>query len=493
MTINRLKILIYDFVLTPNFVKKLFYIILFPIAAYSQPLKDTLVAGFGQYNISFKEYRLAYLNILKQPNIFDSRELRENILDELIYGRLLAEEGRKANIDTSELIQYKMKAFREKCLREEHYRAVIKPKIAVSEQEVEEVYLFTQEERRISHLFAPDKKSIDSLYNLLLSGRSFEELAGKTFKDTALANSGGDLGWVNWDQLEYDFGMTAFRQPMNSYSAPVKTSFGYHILSVTDYKKKPLITRTEYEMARQRTKYLLEYKIGEKLSFEYIDSMLKKAAIVIYPEVLEFIDKALTNKFTRKPNQFNQMYDLQLKDDEVEYVESNLWDERNRVMATINGENYTVGDFIGAMNYIPYDIIYSNFRGTLSHAFRDFIITKEALSLGLDKNEDVFAKQNIFGDYLLQLPVRKKIIDGVQLNDEEMRTYFEQNKTTFKESTFEQAYDFIKKTLLNEKKQKAISGYIAGLIRDMKIVKHTDIIHNYYDSILNKNPDGNVE
>ena len=415
---------------------------------------DTVIAKFGDNQITLSEFRIAYLHLIKQPKVFDSKKLRESFLDELIHGRLLSQEAKRLNIDKNELIEYKINAYRNKCLREEHFQVVIKPLINIKEKDIEDAYLYTQEERRISHLFFISKSTADSVYQMLDKGASFDSLAKIVFKDTALANHGGDLGWVSWDQLEYDLAVAAFRMSFNKYSAPIKSIYGYHIIRVTDFKKKPMISRYEYEIHRRKAKYLLEYKFGDKLAFDFIDKLIKNARISIYPDKLKIVEKKLLDKFKRKPTQLDQMYEVQLNEEEIKTVETNLWDERNQIIAIVNEKNLTIGDFIGYLSFVPYQVIYSGIKNTLNFVFRDYLITEEANQIGLMKARDVLLKTKVYSENLLQLELRKVLVKDVTVNDDEVKKYFNKNKQKYNETSFEQMHDYLKKFLERRKEKR---------------------------------------
>jgi parvulin-like peptidyl-prolyl isomerase len=447
--------------------------------------RKEIVAEFGNQKITLEEFRIAYLDVIKKPNAFDSPKYREKFLDELIKSRILAREAEKRKDHNEKKLQYKVNAYKNKVLRETHFDAVIRPRFLISEKEIQEAYIYTQEKRKISHLFANTKNEIDSLYSLLKKGRSFEKIAKELFNDPTLAESGGDLGWVTWDALEYDLAMTAFRIPIDTFSVPVRSQFGYHILKITDYKKKPLITKQEYESHKRKAKSLLEFKLGDNYAYSYINDLFKKAEIQLNPEIITAVRSKLKNIFQRKPNQFNQMNDMQLTYDEVRVVERNLWDMRDETFATINGIEYSVADFIGELNYIPYGIIYSSFRKAMNYAFRDFLIDEEARQMGLENSAMVKIKHDLYKEYLLQSALRKEIIENVKVSENEIKIYYELNKSNYKGAGLAQVEKMITDILMRKKKSEAVPKFVDELLENKEVVKNHEIIHNYYDSILN--------
>lgn len=446
--------------------------------------KEPVVAKLGTQQITLAEFSHAYLNMLKQPNAFDSRPFREQFLDEMIRRRLLAEAARKAGLAQDERLQYRIESYRDKCLREAHFDQVIKPKIHIQEQDVENAYIFSQEQRRIRHLFTQTQAEADSLYRSLQQGVPFNQLAARTFEDTALARTGGDLGWITWDQMEYDLASAAFGLPLHGYSEPIKSQFGYHILQVVDYKKKPLITRHEYELQRDRARYQLEQKIGDKLAYEYIDRIMADVKIQVYPSVLQFVGEKLAPQLKRKPSQIDQMFDAQLSEVQIQDLQTSLWDRRQETLATINGTPYTVGEFVAALNYIPYDLLYRSYKTALDLAFRDFVLTQEAKKMNLQRRPEVKRKVGLFEEYALQLKWRRKLVRDVTVTEDDIRSYYDRYRDEkYQSLDLASVHDLIRDRLVSEKKAAAIPAFIQELSRDLKITRHPEIIHPYFDQM----------
>jgi parvulin-like peptidyl-prolyl isomerase len=442
-----------------------------------------VVAEFGKQRITLQEFRIAYLQILKNPKIFDSKELRNEFLDELIQRRILAKEAERRGLAKSEFLKNKVEAFHNKVLRVQHFDAVIKPKFEITEDEVEKSYMFTQESRKIKHLFYKTKDQAERAYSALRRGAAFDSLARICFTDSTLAGKGGDLGWVEWDQLEYDMAQTAFQQPVGMISEPIQSSFGYHLIEVTDFKKKPMLTRYEYEVHKRKVKYLVEYKLGDKYAFEYIHKMMSTVRLDYHPDVMEFVDTKLKDFFKRKPSSLDQTSEFQLTDNEIQKVELSLWNARNEVMAVVNGKNYTVGMFIGDLNYIPYDALYKSFRWTFDYALRDFLLTQEALKLGLEKNEQVRMKTNLFREYVLQQPLRREIVRDVTVDEAEIKTYYDTHQKECNGATLEQMREIIREYVVTEKKQKAIPDLVKKLMHGAVVKKNMNAIDDYYESV----------
>lgn len=76
------------------------------------------------------------------------------------------------------------------------------------------------------------KTLADSVYNLLLNGAEFDEMASKYSEDFSNAKNGGDLGWFGRGQMVKEFEEVCFGNEPGKLVAPIKTMFGYHIIKI---------------------------------------------------------------------------------------------------------------------------------------------------------------------------------------------------------------------------------------------------------------------
>ena len=332
---------------------------------------DPVIARIGRNRITLEEFKTAYLEVIKQPNVFDSRALREQFLEEMIERLLLAKEAEKFGLAGDERLKYRVAAIRDKNLRDVHFRKVIRPEIAYTESDLERSFAWMNEERHLRHLFTVDRSSADSLHQLLQQGADWDELAQTTFADPRLSQSGGDMGWVAWEQLEYDLANTAFTLPLLQPSQPVASSYGWHILQVLDWRKTPLLSEAQYQLQRNNAKALLEQKLGEKAAFAYITTLMRDRKIEVYPKNLRAVGQKLGGVLKRQPSTADQLRTEQLSEVEMGAIESSLWEMREEPLASIDGEILTIGEFIAALTYVPYHAVHRCMKTALDYVLRD--------------------------------------------------------------------------------------------------------------------------
>lgn len=137
----------------------------------------------------------------------------------------------------------------------------------------------TKERRKISHiLFAINKETTaeQALQKAVkaqedLKAKDFAVLAKEISDDKLSADKGGDLGLFSPGTMEADFDAAASSLALNTVSAPIKTSFGYHLVKVTELMPgatKPFAEVKEevtkaYQKAQAETQF---YELGEKMA-----------------------------------------------------------------------------------------------------------------------------------------------------------------------------------------------------------------------------------
>ncbi|HVA15801.1 MAG TPA: SurA N-terminal domain-containing protein [Stellaceae bacterium] len=91
----------------------------------------------------------------------------------------------------------------------------------------------TPEQREIRQMLLPDEATANAAEAQLDAGKDFTAVAKTQAKADAAST---DLGWVKHDDLPTQLANVAFALPKGKPSNPVQTSFGWHILLVTDIK-----------------------------------------------------------------------------------------------------------------------------------------------------------------------------------------------------------------------------------------------------------------
>lgn len=119
---------------------------------------------------------------------------------------------------------------------------------------------------------------IKGLLEQIKAGADFARLARDNSACPSAAD-GGDLGFFPRGKMEPSFEKAAFAMDVNQVSDIVETSYGYHIIKVTDCKAA-IVTPFE-QVKDQIINQLKQRKLGE-FALQYVQS-LKAGAKIVYP------------------------------------------------------------------------------------------------------------------------------------------------------------------------------------------------------------------
>ena len=109
-------------------------------------------------------------------------------------------------------------------------------------------------------------------------GEDFAKLAKENSEDPGSKENGGDLDFFPHDQMVPEFADAAFKMKKGEISDPVKSSFGFHIIKVTDKKEARIVP-----IAEVKEKIVAHLKIvkQKQLTEDLVKSLREKATVKI--------------------------------------------------------------------------------------------------------------------------------------------------------------------------------------------------------------------
>lgn len=176
-----------------------------------------------------------------------------------------------------------------------------------NEELIKEAYDRTVNEVRASHIMVrlkPDAEPSDTLaaWNKIMKlrdqvngGQDFSAVAKSSSEDPSAQFNDGDLGYFSALQMVYPFENAAFNMQVGEVSMPVRTSFGYHLIKVTDKRKAfgkmtaahimiltdKSMKPEELQKAEQKIREIYDMLQGgasfEELAMKYSDDQSSKA------------------------------------------------------------------------------------------------------------------------------------------------------------------------------------------------------------------------
>lgn len=238
---------------------------------------------------------------------FSNSELQKELMADFIEHKLLIEEAERRNIVaakthldqivlqlSTEIGEKELKALtgrydidaavvaktlEERLIIDQLFREVSLNTSYVTENELKEYYKsknyqVPMGEAHIMHIFSTDNKIINLAAQELAEGILFTEVARK-YSESPEASSGGDMGFVNRDQLPAFF-QAAYTLKEGEVSDIVKSDYGYHIFKTLKYS-----TEEEYSYDNLKNFLVAElYSIKRQETIkEFINALYSKADI----------------------------------------------------------------------------------------------------------------------------------------------------------------------------------------------------------------------
>jgi parvulin-like peptidyl-prolyl isomerase len=102
------------------------------------------------------------------------------------------------------------------------------------------------------HILVATEDEAKAVLARLAKGEDWSKIAAEVSTDTTNKDQGGDLGWFGTNKMVAEFETAAFALKIGEISAPVQTSFGYHIIQVLGHEERPLDEQT-FEQLKQDT------------------------------------------------------------------------------------------------------------------------------------------------------------------------------------------------------------------------------------------------
>ncbi len=159
---------------------------------------------------------------------------------------------------------------------------------SVDEKQLQELYesrldqYRTPEQRRVRHILitlpmGADENAgleararIDKLHGSLKLGADFAELAKESSQDPGSAGQGGDLGMFEKGLMDQAFDEAAFALELGAISEPVRSSFGYHLIQVTEIQAEQVVP---FEEVREELVILAGSDEAERRYFELAEQL----------------------------------------------------------------------------------------------------------------------------------------------------------------------------------------------------------------------------
>lgn len=266
------------------------------LAATPALAEDYVVMKVNNESVNASELQKAWEGFFQpgQAPAFDSikPDMRDKVLRLVMAEKVLYGEAIKAGAEKAPKFQEQMETVKRKLLVKSYLDS--KTGDTVTDADLKKEYnkfvdsLKSEKQIHARHILLSSEEEAKEAKKKLDGGAKFEDVARDLSKDPRSAKNGGDLGTFTRDKMVKEFADAAFAMKKGEISAPVKSSFGWHIIKVEDISK---VTPPTFNEVKDQLK--------GKLQSEKLNDFVKK--LVDGAEVKVFDAKGKEVPFNRDP------------------------------------------------------------------------------------------------------------------------------------------------------------------------------------------------
>lgn len=256
---------------------------------YWDNFKSQILQSMEQSEVIYQKAK----EVKAQPSDEDVKEAVEDFNEQIESSDTAKEQAENAGI-TDEFLTY---IFTRE-LSNESYQEYFNDKTKVEESTLKEEYESNKDAYNTvtaSHIListqddegnelskakkAEAKEKAEKVLKKAKAGEDFAKLAKEYSDDTSNAENGGELGSFTSGEMVEEFSEAAFKLNKGEISGIVETTYGYHIIKVTDKADTFEKAKDNVKSAVLSTKYSEEIQnLVEKAKIEEDDSKLKSVS-----------------------------------------------------------------------------------------------------------------------------------------------------------------------------------------------------------------------
>lgn len=249
---------------------------------YAFAAEETVLATVNGDKVLKKEVMNVINNYPVPVKDEDKPALMKMILSQMIDERLIDEEIAKSKISESKEYKERLGVIETQLAKQMYIEKMLEGKL--TDKAVKAEYAKFKKayggktEIHARHILVPTETEAEQVIKDLDAGKDFAKLAQQRSSGPTAPN-GGDLGFFTEGDMVPEFSKAAFALKPGTYTkTPVKTQFGYHVIKVEE-KRERKVPPLEGELEGR-----IRNALGQEALQQHLDTLHKKAEIVIYDE-----------------------------------------------------------------------------------------------------------------------------------------------------------------------------------------------------------------
>ncbi len=335
-------------------------------------------------------------------------------LDKTIDRRLLIQEARRVGLEDETDLRQAVAELTAERARDQLYKDEVTRPPEISEEAIQEAYKKMAQRYRVRHILTYTREDAEKAAARVRAGEAFGEVASQV-SVSATAGRGGDLGFVIWGILDPSLEAALETMQVGEVRGPIESDQGWNLLLLEEkvsVKERPELSAR----LRDRIKTTLSQRATSRRSFQFFDELRSQWKVQVFDETLS------EKNLLEGPN-----------------VGPDAEQAKQIVVAKAGERTVTLADLRNRLNLetarkLPRPWALRQIRGTLDDMIFALLLEQEALRRGYAERPAIAREANKLENALLLDRLLGTIIyPRVQVTDEEVRAFYDQNPKPFTE------------------------------------------------------------
>ena len=243
---------------------------LLALPAFAQTSSDPVIARVDGQEIRRSDLQATMRGLPPQAQGMPMETLYPMLLERVIDLKLLGTAARSSKLEEDPAVRKRIAEATDRVLQETYLTRAVEGK--VTEAALRERYKTAaagakgDEEVKARHILLKTEPEAKAVITELEKGADFADLAKRRSIDLSAATGGGDLGYFTRDQMVPEFSEAAFKlNKGETTKAPVKSSFGWHVIRVEDKRTSgpPSFEEMREELTDNMSREVIQYMLKD--------------------------------------------------------------------------------------------------------------------------------------------------------------------------------------------------------------------------------------
>jgi len=357
-----------------------------------KPKEKQVLARVNDHTLTVARFNHSYVQALIRTGGNDTPEHRYAHIDRLIQAYLLADEAQRRGLQDRPAYREYMERQHKLALGGRYFDIALADALPPpSEADVRDAFRKTKEQVVLRHLFFRDPSHAEAAYALLEDGMDFVQLANQVFETTAFDSLAGFLGVASYWALDDTVAEAAFSLPVGTYSGPIRSRYGWHILRVEERLINPLLTESEYQYRRDGIAAQTRLRRNRLAGDRFVRTLMESLDVEADRQAALLTTEALRRVLQDEEKEAEGLPRVALRNEEVEALRDVLTPETVLLTYTLDGEThpFTALDFFNWLPEMPYEELRSRPMASVGRALRNDVLAQRGTTQGLDNDPGV--------------------------------------------------------------------------------------------------------